>query len=447
MHVAPVDHRNVLAALRRLALPAAFALAGDQLLGIADTIVIGSFGAAALAAITAASSVFLCLVIPLYAFTAGPRIMGAQAIGAGDLARFGRIVRASAVTPLVVALAAIGAAILLAHPLMSAMLHGIPESRAAGTYLILRSISLIAIIVSGTAIAAFGAAGDMKLGLRVLIVINLVHLPLLAILALGLGTHHPLAIVGAGISSLLSEIVGAVYALSRVRARSELRILAEGTVDGPLARASFWLGLPEFVFLVVMVVPDPITIALLAPLGVTIVAAYRALSVVNDLMWAFPGSLGDATQIVVGQRLGARDVAGARLFATDAIKAGVIICSVAGLFVAIFAKPLAFLFTLNWTLAAMASGPLAVHMLTSPFKGFAMTSLAPIRAAGDTRFSMWIGIMTGSIGLGVIALGIEVLHLGLWAVPLAWLTAWPARCIATALRLRTGDWEVRRLAA
>src|ERR1700722_5163900 len=112
--VAPVDHRNVLAALRLLALPSALALAGDQLLGIADTIVIGSFGAAALAAITAATSVFLCLVIPLYAFTAGPRIMGAQAIGALDLPRFGRIVRASAIAPLIVALAALIAAIAVA---------------------------------------------------------------------------------------------------------------------------------------------------------------------------------------------------------------------------------------------------------------------------------------------------------------------------------------------
>ena len=38
------DHRDVRATLVRLAAPIAAALAGDQLLGIVDTIVIGRFG-------------------------------------------------------------------------------------------------------------------------------------------------------------------------------------------------------------------------------------------------------------------------------------------------------------------------------------------------------------------------------------------------------------------
>jgi len=445
--VAPVDHRNVVAALRRLAIPSALAMGADQLLGIADTIVIGAFGPGALAAITAGTSVFLTMLIPLFAFTAGPRIMGAQAIGAGDMARFGRVVRASSVVPFAFALFFILVALVAARPLLRGILAGAPHSGEAAVYVVLRAVSLVAVVFSGNVIAAFGAAGDTKLSLRTLVAINAIHLPLLAVLALGVGTHHPLGIVGAGISSLLSEIAGAVYVFTQLRARPELRILSEVTVDWRVARATFVLGLPEFVFLVLMVVPDPITITLLAPLGVTMVAAYRALSVVNDLMWAFPGSLGEATQIVVGQRLGARDVAGARLFANDAIRAGVVTCTVAGALVALLAKPLAQLFTLNAALGALAAGPLALHMVTAPLKGYGMTALAPIRAAGDTRFSMWLGFISGGLGLGGIAAGIEVFHWGLWSVPIAWILAWTVRAAVTALRLRSGDWEVRRLAA
>ena len=53
-----VDHRNVGAAFRRLSLPTAVSMLGDQLLGIVDTIVIGSLGAVALAGATAANTVF-----------------------------------------------------------------------------------------------------------------------------------------------------------------------------------------------------------------------------------------------------------------------------------------------------------------------------------------------------------------------------------------------------
>jgi putative MATE family efflux protein len=445
--VTPVDHRNVVAALRRLALPGAMASAADQLLGIADTIVIGAFGASALAAITAGTSVFLALLIPLFAFNAGPRIMGAQAVGAGDMARFGRVVRASAVVPFAISILVILGTLGGARPLLHAILAGAPHANEAATYVTLRAFSLLPIIVTGTAIAAFGAAGDTGLSLRVLIAINAVHLPLLAVLALGVGTHHPLGIVGAGISSLLSEIVGAIYAYTELRRRSELRILSRFDVDLRITRQTFMLGLPEFVFLVLMVGPDPITIALLAPLGVTMVAGYRALSVVNDLMWAFPGSLGEASQIVVGQRLGAGDVAGARVFAFDAIRIGTITCAIAGAVVAVLAKPLAQLFTLNAALGAFAAGPLALHMVTAPLKGYGMTALAPIRASGDTRFSMILGVVSGGLGIAGIAVGLIVLHIGLWAVPLAWIVAWTARVAVTTIRLRSGNWEVRRLAA
>ena len=44
-----LEHRDAGAAIRRLATPNALALIGDQLLGIVDTIAIGSLGTAALA--------------------------------------------------------------------------------------------------------------------------------------------------------------------------------------------------------------------------------------------------------------------------------------------------------------------------------------------------------------------------------------------------------------
>jgi putative MATE family efflux protein len=444
--VLPVDHADVAGALRRLAVPSALAMTADQLLGIVDTIVIGFFGPAALAGITAASGVFVTVVIPLFAFNAGTRIMGAQAVGAGNMERFGRIVRASAVVPFAIAVAGAAASLAVGRPLMHAMLGGISSADAAAAYLVLRCVSMIPIVVSGVAIAAFAAAGDTRLALRVLLVINLVHIPLLVVLALGLGTHHPLRLTGAGISSLTSEIVGAFYCVWQIRRRPEFCIAAERTIDFRLARAAAALGWPEFVFLVLLVVPEPVTIALLAPLGVMSVAAFRALSIVSDVTWAIPGSLGEADQIVVGQRLGAADLTGARHFSRSAIRYAVVVCFGVGAAVAVLARPLAQLFTLSAALAVVAAGPLALHMLTLPLKGFAMTTLAPIRASGDTRFSMWMGLLSGSISLGGIYLGIVVLHAGLWAVPFAWIAAWTARAIATLLRLRTGAWEKRRFA-
>src|SRR3981081_4952330 len=94
MAIDAIEHRDAGAALRRLATPNGLALVGDQLLVIVDTIAIGALGTAALAGITGAAGVFMVLGIGLFAFGTGLRIVGAQAIRAGQNEALGSSVRA-----------------------------------------------------------------------------------------------------------------------------------------------------------------------------------------------------------------------------------------------------------------------------------------------------------------------------------------------------------------
>ena len=443
-----IEHRDAAAALRRLATPNALALVSDQLLGIVDTIAIGALGTSALAGITGAVSIFMVAGIGLFAFGSGVRIVGAQAIGAGQSERFGTIVRAAIVVPVAIALLIALGSILAAGPLLHAILPPSAPRDASAHYLVLRSFSLIPMVCSGMLIVAFATAGDSRLALRVLLVINAIHVPLVFVLALGAGTHHPFGLTGAGISSLLAELAGLGYAINETRKRPELRVFASWHIDRALVRRTASLSWPEFVFLVLQMVPDPVTIALLAPAGAEAVAAFRALSLVSDVTWSLPGSLGDACEVILGQRIGARDYAGARAFQRDATRIAVGVCLLVGAVVACLAWPLAALFTLSPALAALAAAPLAAHVgITLPLKGYAMTVLAPIRGAGDTRFVMVMGIVTTTVAITGIATGIRVLHWGLWAVPFGWTLGWIVRGAITTLRLRGGDWQRRRLAA
>jgi putative MATE family efflux protein len=441
-----LEHRDAAGAIRRLAIPAAFAFLSEQLLGIADTIAIGSLGTRALAGITAATAVFLVFGIGMYAFGSGLRILGAQAIGAGRSDRFGTIVRSSTVVPLAFACALAIVMTFLAFPLMHAMLPAGAPAASSARYLALRFWCLLPMVFSSALIVAATTSGDTKLGLRVLLVINAIHIPLLCVLALGLGTHHPFGVAGAGVSSLVAELVGFVYAGVDIARRPELRIFSSWRIEAALVRETTSLSWPDFVFLSLQILPEPVTIALLAPRGVEIVAAYRALAVVNDLTWALPGPLGDAVEVVIGQRIGARDYAGARAFFRSALRIDMLVCTVAALAVAAAAWPLATLCTLNPMLGTLAAVPLAAHvLLTLPLKGFAMTVGAPIRASGDTRWVMVMGIVTTAIAIVGIAASIEFGRLDLWAYPIGWTLGWLFRDGATLVRFRSGDWERRRL--
>jgi MATE family multidrug resistance protein len=447
-----IDHRAIRGALAGLAVPAFAATIGDQLLGVADTIAIGTLGAPALAAVTGATTVFVAIVLAVHGLSQGAGILAAQAIGAGDYDRFGRIVRASLPVPVVLGFALAAAALLYArtgmHALLGPLQHGpAPQVDAGAWYLTLRCFSVVPVCISGLVYTAFAAAGDTRFGVRLLILINAIHLPLLLILALGLGTHRPLGISGAGISSLCAETIGAGYSIAAAWRRPQLRIFATADFDLRLGLRIFALGVPEAVYLFLIVAPDVAIVAILAAHGPDTVAAFRVLALVSDLTWSVPGSLGSAAQTIIGQRFGADDGAGARAFERDAVRYGVVLSAGTGAAVAALAWPIAFACTLNAHVAALAALPLALHMLTLPLKGYAMIGIARVRASGDTRFSMLVGIIASAIAIPGTWYASAMLGAGLFAVPVAWIVAWLFWCGATALRLRRFDWNAARLAA
>lgn len=420
---------------------------GDQLLGVVDTIAIGSLGTAALAGATAAISLFITAIYAISGFSSGVSILAAQRVGAHDLDGFAHTVRAGMLVPTLCALGCALLSIPLAPPLLHALVGSLPSAPASASYLVLRCFSLVPIAVSGGLIAGLGAAGNRKLGVYVLAFINLVHIPLLLVLALGWLTHRPLGIVGAGVSSLISEALAAVFAVVYVLRRPAYRIFAARSIDLRLALETARLGLPEAVFLFAVAVPDTVIIAMLSPLGAMTVAGMRALTVVSDLTFVVPSPLQAAAQTVIGQRLGAGDVAGAREFFTRARRSSLWIAGAMGLCFALFAWPLAYLFTLNAQVAALAALPLALHMTALPIKAWAMVSLAPIRAAGDTRFSGALGLLCSALVIPIAYVCIVFAHIGLYAVPVAWIVAWLARALLTEYRLRGEDWTRRRIVA
>jgi multidrug resistance protein, MATE family len=438
-----VDHTRMGAAFRRLSIPVAIQMLGDQLLGTVDTIAIGSMGAVALAGATAANVLFVSVVFAAFGFMSGTSIVAAQRIGAGDVDGFARTVRAGVAVPLLVGFAAFAASLAGAVPALHLLVGALPSAHASAVYLMLRCASILPIVISGTLIVGLGAAGNRQIGVLVLVVVNLIHIPLLLMLGLGWWTHRPFGIVGAGVSSLLSEFIAAGYAIFYVARRPAYRIFDRLQLSWRLARRCAVLGFPEAIFLIGVTAPDIFIVAMLAPLGAIVVSAFRALNVVSDLTFVVPSPLQSATQIVIGQRLGAHDPAGARWFFERSLRFSFVVTTLAGAVAAILAWPLAYLFTLDAAVASIAALPLALHMATLPLKGWAMVSLAPIRASGDTRFSMTVGIACSALVIPLAWIGIERLHLGLYSVALGWIAAWTVRALLTQWKLRDGAWMRR----
>ncbi len=442
-----VDHTNVGAAFRRLSLPVAFTLLGDQMLSIVDTIVIGALGTVALAGATGAFTLFILVLYALLGFVSGLSIICAQRIGAGDLDGFARTVRAGTIVPLAAAIVLTLASLFAAEPVLRFMLGPLASVHQSAIYLQLRIASMIFSMVSIAVLSGLGAAGNRSPSVVALVVINAVHIPLVMILTLGVFTHHPLGMPGAGISSLVSEIAATIYVVVYLLRHPEYAILRSLRIDWRLVKETARLSLPEVVFLGAILFPDTIIVAMLAPMGPVVISAFRALNIVSDFTFIVPIPLQEAAQTVIGQRLGALDIAGAKDFFVRARRFATMTALLFGAAVAALAWPISYVFTLNAAVASLAALPLALHMITLPLKGYSMLEIAPLRASGDTRFSMFVGLLCSVLVLPVTWIGIKLLHIGLFAVPLGWIVAWSARTVLTSLRVRTDDWTRRPLTA
>ncbi|HZY99000.1 MAG TPA: MATE family efflux transporter, partial [Candidatus Baltobacteraceae bacterium] len=160
-----VDHTNVGAAFRRLSIPAAVQMLGDQLLGIVDTIAIGTLGTVALAGATAASTLFVAIAFGITGLLTGLSIVAAQRIGAHDLDGFARTVRAGVLAPVLCGFVCFGLSVPFATPAIALLVGNLASAHASGTYLILRCASIVPMMISGALIVGLGAAGNRILGI------------------------------------------------------------------------------------------------------------------------------------------------------------------------------------------------------------------------------------------------------------------------------------------
>ena len=165
-------------------------------------------------------------------------------------------------------------------------------------------------------------------------------------------------------------------------------------------------------------------VAAFARIGVTEGAAVQACSTINNLFIMAAFSIGDATLILVGQKLGEGKLDYAYQLAKKMVKIGLVIGLAAGGLLIVFGKPLLSLFEFTDRGAHFALLILIVYGCTMWLTVYnAVNVTGVLRCGGDTRFAMLA----------------EVLAVWCVGVPVAFLTAlvlqWPIYFAVLAVKL------------
>jgi MATE family multidrug resistance protein len=435
--------RSELRALWRLALPLALASAGQSLMGVVDTAVVGRASAAALAGTGLGNVLFFAVSVLGMGLMMGLDPLVSQSLGAGDPARARHLLWQGAWLSL-----ATGA--VLALPLSFAPLALAPSGIApdvaaqASGFLWARLPGLPALLFFFAARAYLQAAGLARAVLWSAVLANVVNFLLDLLLVFG-GEALPawcgplrlvpaLGAAGSGIASTMATLLQAA-----VLALAARLVPVEGRFRRRPVRsemgAALRVGLPVGLHMGAEVGIFALVGFLAGRLGTVPLAAHQIAISLASFSFNLAVGIANAGSVRVGWAVGARDTGAARRSGLTAFGAGAALMSAWGIAFLLFPGAFARMMSDDALIVAAATPLLLVAGVFQISDGIQAVGAGVLRGAGDTRFTFlanmvghWTIGLPAALGLG-LALGLGVT--GLWWGLCAGLTA-----VAAALFLR-----------
>jgi putative MATE family efflux protein len=411
---------------RRRVFALALPIIGENLLqttvGAVDTLMVARLDKASVAGVgTAAEFVFFIISI-LAALEVGATVLVSQAFGARDPASLCRLARQALVWGVILAVPVSVGGYFAARPVIGLFGTEPDVARHATTYLQITAATSIVLLLTFVCSAIFRGVGDSRTPLFASIIANAVNLVAAYLLIFGHLGLPKLGVAGSAWGAALARATSASILLLllfsgrravSIRGRSGWRPRFE------TARDLFRLGLPASLEQALVSFGFTTMLAVVALLGTAALAAQQIAF--TALAIAFMPGFGFAlaATALVGQSVGARNLADAGKAARIAQLWAVAWMATGGLIYFLLARPVMTFFTHDR--AVVSNGVNALHAisLSLPFWAVWSVNAGALRGLGDTRTPLLMSIVTVWTAVGLAYLAVTQLDGGLGMV---WLT-------------------------
>ncbi len=429
---APVDSREIL----RLAVPSFAALVSEPLFLLTDAAVVGHLGTDPLAALAVAGSV-VQTVVGLCVFLAyGTTAAVARRIGARDEAG-----------ALAAGIAGVWLAVLLGVPL--ALGVGLGSDGIAGlfgtsaevrqgatTYLAWAAPGLPAMLVVLAATGILRGLQDTVTPLVVAVVANVANAALNVTLVYG----FDLGIAGSAMGTTLAQIGAAIAMLIILVRAARRRGVALGP-SWPRVRESARAGGPLVVRTLTLRAALLLSTVLAATLGSAATAAHHVvMTVVTTLAFALD-ALAIAAQALTGRLLGAGDLTATLATTRTMVRWGTAGGLVAAVTLTAVSPWLAWGFTDDPSVHAVAVPALVVAAVVQPISGVVFVLDGVLIGAGDGPYLARAGLIT-LVAYAPLALLVVLMGGGLTWLWVAYGAFMLARLLTLTTRARSTAWLV-----
>ena len=426
-----------------LAWPAVLTNLLQSTVGLVDVKVVGTLGAAAVAAATAGHRLFFVLQATLMAVSAGTTALVARAWGAGRRDEAARVIVSSLQLSCAIALVMSVFGLSIAEPFAS--MFGLSGAARALAAIYIRWISGFTLVFAVGFVLAAGlrAAGDTRTPLAIGAVTNVVNVLMLYMLVYGGFGFPKIGIAGAALAGGLAFTAGAALTLLLwLRGMLRLERVGRDALDRERMRSVVRIGYPAALEqLVVQSGFIAFTYIIAKHFGTEALAAYGIGVQILSLSFVVGFGFSIAASTLVGQHLGAGWPERAAQSGWRALFLAVGSMSVLSVVIVSFARPIAKLMIADPEVVRLTVAFIYLLGAAQPLMAVEFAIGGALRGAGDTRFPL-VTTFTGLI-LGRVLLASAFTRAGLsveWIYG-ALLADYVLKSILLIARFRSNRWQ------
>jgi len=416
-------------------------------MGAADTFMVSTVGEHAVSGVNIIDNINNLLIIAFTALCTGGAVVVSQYIGRKDHENSGIAAKQLVYSVVLISIFMMLMAVLLRRPIIRLFYGNIDNDvmEAASVYFLFTGLSYPFLAVYSANAALFRAMGNSRIPMRIAILVNILNISFNALFIY----VAKIGVMGVGLSTLISRMIAVSISTVLLRRAGPVSLsgLFNIKIVRPMIKNILNVGIPSGVESSMFMIGRLFTQRIFTYFGTAAIAANAITSVINSFSFMPGTAFSLALLTIVGQCIGAGDIAEAKKQTFKIMKMAYVSLFVLSALTYIFQKPLVGLFHLGPEAYELALSFVRVHCFSMGL-GWAVSFILPnaLRAAGDGRFimvastvSMWAVRVSGAY-LFAFTLGLG--PLGVWLAMGADFVVRGTFCLT---RWARGKWQTKRV--
>ncbi|MCG8484014.1 MAG: MATE family efflux transporter [Clostridia bacterium] len=434
---------NRIKAIMVLAIPAMIENILQVFIGVVDTFFIGKIGTEAIAGVGATNLIMNIYIAFFLALGVGTTAIVSRNIGANDFEKSNHTVKQSLIMAVSIGLGFGIINLIFSKNIL--LLLGAEERvvQYALPYFLSVAVPSVFLCVMMVLSSALRGAGDTKTPMKIAIISNIINAILDYILIFGLFNFTGLGILGAGLATTLSRVVGAVLLLRKMNGRYtkiHISLFSKWKIDKNILKSIVRISLPAAAERLIMRSGQLIYGGMIIKIGTEAYAAHNIAGTIETFSYLPGMGFGIAAATLVGQSLGANKSDEAQRYGWMSYYIATGFMIVVGAVFYVFSPFLARLFTQDPMVIDLVVKVLRIIALFQPFLCVTLVLTAALQGAGDTKFPMY-STFIGIWGIRILGVYILGMKLGLTGVWLAYAADITIRGVILILRFIRGNWK------